>query len=86
MNNIIEQIQIKNTYPILYHTGVILEILKNPCVVAFIIFFILKIIDKIDWSWWFVTMPLYAWLPIILMAFLGELIRYKIKNNKKVVK
>lgn len=34
--------------------------------ILFIIFLILKLTDNIDWSWWWVTSPL--WLPI---AFFG---------------
>lgn len=35
-----------------------------PAVVLFIVFFIAKIYDKIDWSWWWVFSPL--WIPTIL--------------------
>lgn len=38
----------------------------------FIVFFILKLSNIIDWSWWFVTMPL--WLPIALTVILAILI------------
>lgn len=34
----------------------------------FIVFFILKLSNIIDWSWWLVTMPL--WFPIALTAIL----------------
>jgi hypothetical protein len=32
--------------------------------VLFLIFLILKLTDTIDWSWWWVTSPL--WIPILL--------------------
>lgn len=35
-----------------------------PAVVLFIVFFIAKIYNKIDWSWWWVFSPL--WIPTIL--------------------
>jgi hypothetical protein len=35
--------------------------------VLFIIFLILKLTENIDWSWWWVTSPL--WIPVCL--FLG---------------
>ena len=38
----------------------------------FVVFLILKLCDKIDWSWWWVTSPL--WIPaalIIVIVFIG---------------
>ena len=32
--------------------------------VLFLIFLMLKLTDKIDWSWWWVTSPL--WIPVAL--------------------
>ena len=34
------------------------------CSVLFIVFLVLKLCDVIDWSWWWVTSPL--WIPIAL--------------------
>lgn len=34
--------------------------------VLFFIFLTLKLCDKIDWSWWWVTAPL--WIPLVLLA------------------
>jgi hypothetical protein len=34
------------------------------CGVTFIVFLILKLCNIIDWSWWWVTAPL--WIPIAL--------------------
>ena len=31
---------------------------------VFIVFLILKLLDKIDWSWWWVTSPL--WVPLLI--------------------
>ena len=33
-------------------------------VIVFLAFFIAKIFDKIDWSWWWVFSPL--WIPVLL--------------------
>jgi hypothetical protein len=33
--------------------------------VLFLIFLILKLTDNIDWSWWWVTSPL--WIPLVLV-------------------
>ena len=34
--------------------------------ILFIVFLVLKLTDVIDWSWWWVTAPL--WIPIVLIA------------------
>lgn len=33
--------------------------------ILFLIFLVLKLTDNIDWSWWWVTSPL--WIPIALV-------------------
>jgi len=33
--------------------------------VVFVVFLILKLTNNIDWSWWWVTSPL--WIPFILV-------------------
>lgn len=33
----------------------------------FLVFLILKLADKIQWSWWWVTSPL--WIPISIVIF-----------------
>lgn len=39
----------------------------------FIVFLILKLTDNIDWSWWWVTSPL--WIPIVIaLGLLGLII------------
>ena len=45
-------------------------------IILFVVFLILKLTGGIDWSWWWVTSPL--WIPIaIVVAFviLGMIIR-----------
>ena len=37
----------------------------NYPVMIFIMFLILKLTDNIDWSWWWVTSPL--WIPVALV-------------------
>ena len=49
----------------------------------FLVFLILKLTDNIDWSWWWVTSPI--WIPACLFVFgmgLGLLWIY-IKEKKK---
>jgi hypothetical protein len=37
--------------------------------VLFLIFLVLKLTETIDWSWWWVTSPL--WIPIALVILMG---------------
>ena len=37
--------------------------------ILFIVFLILKLTDAIDWSWWWVTAPLWGGLAIVLAIF-----------------
>jgi hypothetical protein len=44
--------------------------------VLFLVFLVLKLTDNIDWSWWWVTSPL--WIPltlsIMVMGIMGLII------------
>ena len=59
-----------------------------------IVFITLKLLGYIDWSWWYVTLPVWGGLGILLVIgiiWLGGLIIYKLiekvvllgKRNKK---
>jgi hypothetical protein len=38
--------------------------------ILFVVFLVLKLTDTIDWSWWWVTSPL--WIPVaIVLAIFG---------------
>lgn len=43
------------------------------CGVMFIVFLVLKLVGTIDWSWWWITSPL--WIPfgvlLIVMGLIG---------------
>lgn len=40
---------------------------------VFIVFLVLKLLGKIDWSWWWVTSPL--WIPaVIVLGLAGVLL------------
>jgi hypothetical protein len=45
--------------------------LFNPSLstLLFIVFLILKLTGNIDWSWWWVTSPL--WIPLALLLIVG---------------
>jgi len=52
--------------------------------VLFLIFLVLKLTDHIDWSWWWVTAPL--WIPPALVLGIGIIIApiviFKYVNKK----
>lgn len=38
--------------------------------VLFIVFLVLKLTDNIDWSWFYVTMPLWVAIPVMIGIFI----------------
>lgn len=63
--------------------------------ILFLVFLVLKLTNVIDWSWWWVTAPL--WIPaIIFLCFVGGLYAFywilkycnknKLKNFRKNLK
>jgi membrane protein YdbS with pleckstrin-like domain len=52
-----------------------------------IVFVVLKLLGKIDWSWWYVTMPFWVGfaflIPFCLVAFIMVLIRNQQFRNKR---
>lgn len=38
------------------------------CGATFVVFLVLKLVGVIDWSWWWVTAPLWGPLALILLA------------------
>ena len=57
---------------------------------TFIVFLVLKLCNVIDWSWWWVTAPL--WIPVALfvavcavvfvVAFFVGVIKYIVKSSR----
>lgn len=48
--------------------------------ILFLIFLVLKLTDIIDWSWWYVTMPLWGGL-LLLCAVLLSVVLYRTFKN-----
>lgn len=44
----------------------------NLCTILFILFLVLKLTRNIDWSWWWVTAPL--WIPISIIAIISVVV------------
>lgn len=71
------------TMPFTYFTSKIIGAFKGLTFILFIIFFCLYLTDKIDWSLWYVTMPLWYGFPIIFLTLLIDFIRNLTKKKKK---
>jgi hypothetical protein len=49
--------------------------------VLFIVFLVLKLIHKIDWSWWWVTAPLWAPAAVLItLAGIAAIIGLAVKR------
>jgi len=46
--------------------------------VLFLIFLVLKLTNYIDWSWWWVTAPL--WIPIVIIGIIGIVMIFLFKK------
>jgi hypothetical protein len=46
--------------------------------ILFLIFMVLKLTNYIDWSWWWITAPL--WIPIIILGVVGLIAIFYIKK------
>lgn len=44
---------------------VTIQLVSPVAIILFILFFLAKIYDKIDWSWWWVFSPL--WIPFAIL-------------------
>ena len=42
----------------------------SPSFLLFLVFLILKLTGVINWSWWWVTCPIWGVLPVVALAFL----------------
>jgi len=54
--------------------------------VLFIVFLVLKLTDTIDWSWWWVTAPLWGPVALILVGLLLIGLPLMIKADKHAAK
>ena len=48
--------------------------------ILFIVFLVLKLTGNIDWSWWWVTSPLWLPLALLLVTILGVIMFYHVKK------
>lgn len=50
--------------------------------VLFLIFLVLKLVGVINWSWWWITSPLWINLGLGLLIFIGLLVYYTIDEAR----
>lgn len=51
-----------------------------------IVFIVLKVLNKISWSWWMVFIPLYIEIVLIVIISIVYGIKFKMKTAKRVKK
>ena len=60
--------EVKNTYK---SSSIVMN---NMAPILFLIFLVLKLTNQIDWSWWWVTSPLWISFAILLILIVIALI------------
>ncbi len=48
--------------------------------ILFVVFLVLKLTGEIDWSWWWVTSPLWLPLVLLLVTILGVVVFYNVRK------
>jgi hypothetical protein len=48
--------------------------------ILFVVFLVLKLTGNIDWSWWWVTSPLWLPLVLLLVTIIGVVVFYNVKK------
>lgn len=51
--------------------------------IVFIVLLTLKLSGVIDWSWWLITLPLWWWIPLILLIVIFALILFAFDEIRK---
>jgi len=46
--------------------------------ILFLVFLVLKLTNYIDWSWWWVTSPL--WIPLVIIGIIGIVMIFLFKK------
>lgn len=51
--------------------------------IVFIVLLTLKLSGVIDWSWWLITLPLWWWIPFILLIVIFAFILFAFDEIRK---
>lgn len=54
----------------------------NFALPTFIIMFVLKIFSVITWSWWLIFLPLYYFVPLLIIGFLLDVLYLCLKKGR----
>lgn len=46
----------------------------------FLVFLVLKLTGYINWSWWWVTAPLWGTVALVFAVFLGAVLYFSLKK------
>ena len=49
--------------------------------ILFVVFLVLKLTGNINWSWWWITSPLWLPVAIILTIIIGAIVFYNVGNK-----
>lgn len=52
------------------------------CGLLFIVFLVLKLTHVIDWSWWWITAPLWGGLALFILIVIIAFIVFAIKDRR----
>ena len=69
--------------PFTYISTQIMIALKNISFIMGVVFLLLYLFDKIDWSLWLVTLPFWYYIPVVIIAIFCDYIRDLLRNKKK---
>ena len=50
---------------------------------TFLIFLTLKLTNNIDWSWWWVTAPLWGWIPLVSLVIIAAVLVAWVKDKRR---
>ena len=56
------------------------------CDFLFFIFLVLKLTKVINWSWWWVTAPLWGQVAVLILIFIGFIIALIISSIKEKIR
>jgi hypothetical protein len=51
--------------------------------IVFVVLLTLKLSGVIDWSWWLITLPLWWWIPFILLVVIFALVVVAFEEIRK---
>ena len=51
--------------------------------IVFVVLLTLKLSGVIDWSWWLITLPLWWWIPFILLVVIFALMVVAVEEIRK---